>query len=155
MVKSDSLHHFKVYKKYQPTFYCSALCKHDLNETRCQLEFVMTRSFHRKKWQDSFFSFSLTSEMKMSRSMIFLVSCTIFKLINFPLHCQFCSVNFFRSFPRLHPMHWINQCQGRARLTKDRDVGYAYSQKKRGHLSGECNYSQKQESFFIHKVHIF
>ena len=40
-------------------------------------------------------------------------------------------------------MHWINQCQGRARLTKDRDVGYAYSQEKRGHVSEEYNYSKK------------
>ena len=43
-------------------------------------------------------------------------------------------------------MHWINQCQGRARLTKDRDVGYAYSQgqEKRGHLSEEYTYSKKK-----------
>ena len=134
LIHWTTLKYQKIYKQILAHFLLQcALCKHDLNETRCQLEFVMTRSFHRKKWQDSF-SFSLTSEMKMSRSMIFLVSCTIFKLINFPLHCQFCSVNFFRSFPRLHPMHWINQCQGRARLTKDRDVGYAYSQEKKGSL---------------------
>ena len=48
-------------------------------------------------------------------------------------------------------MHWINQCQGRARLTKDRDVGYAYSQEKRGHLSEEYNYSKKR-NFFIHNT---
>ena len=48
-------------------------------------------------------------------------------------------------------MHWINQCHGRARLTKDRDVGYAYSQEKRGHLSAEYTYSKKK-IFFIHNT---